>query len=54
MVFNEEGCAGSSNIVSVIEIVGDAPTVVIDGDLNLCDGAAIYHDSFRSRFMVLV
>jgi hypothetical protein len=41
MVFNEEGCAGSSNIVSVIEIVGDAPTVVIDGDLNLCDGAAI-------------
>ena len=41
MVFDADGCAGSSNIVSVIEIVGDAPTVAIDGDLNLCDGTAI-------------
>jgi len=41
MVFDSEGCAGSSNILSVVEIVGDNPSVVIDGALNLCDGSAI-------------
>jgi len=36
-----EGCGGISNVVSVIDITGDAPTIDIDGDLNLCDGGNI-------------
>ena len=36
-----EGCGGISNVVSVIDITGDAPTIEIDGDLNLCDGGDI-------------
>jgi len=41
VVTNLEGCGGVSNVVSVIEVIGDAPTIDIDGDLNLCDGGDI-------------
>ncbi|MFB1019947.1 MAG: hypothetical protein QMC37_06880, partial [Flavobacteriales bacterium] len=36
-----EGCAGSSNVLSVVEVVGEQPTIDISGSLNLCDGGAI-------------
>tara|TARA_B100000780_G_scaffold279115_1_gene255688 strand:- start:4056 stop:5432 length:1377 start_codon:yes stop_codon:yes gene_type:complete len=41
LVTDLDGCGGISNIVSVIEITGDAPSIDIDGDLNLCDGSDI-------------
>lgn len=41
LVYDAEGCAGSSNIVSVVEITGEAPAVEVDGDLNICDGTAV-------------
>lgn len=41
LVYDAEGCAGSSNVVSVVEYQGEAPTVAVDGDLNLCDGGAV-------------
>ena len=41
IVTDADGCGGISNVISVVEITGQAPTVVINGDLNLCDGGAI-------------
>ena len=41
LVTSSEGCAGSSNIISVVEILGQPPTIEIAGSLNLCDGGAI-------------
>ena len=41
LVTNLEGCAGSSNVLSVVEVIGDQPTIEISGSLNLCDGGAI-------------
>lgn len=41
VVTDAEGCGGISNVVSVLEIIGDAPTIEIDGDLNICDGSDI-------------
>ncbi len=37
-VFDENGCAGVSNTVSVVEVTGDAPTVSVSGALELCAG----------------
>jgi hypothetical protein len=41
LVTNAEGCAGSSNVLSVIEILGQEPTIEVAGSLNLCDGGTI-------------
>ncbi|HIO15556.1 MAG TPA: T9SS type A sorting domain-containing protein [Flavobacteriales bacterium] len=41
LITNADGCAGSSNVVSVLEITGENPTIEIDGNLNLCDGSDI-------------
>ena len=41
IVYNAEGCAGTSNIVSVTQYNGEIPTVEVDGDLNLCDGSEV-------------
>ena len=41
LVTNAEGCVGSSNILSVVEILGEEPTIEVDGSLNLCDGGTI-------------
>ena len=32
---------GSSNILSVIEVVGEQPTIEVEGSLNLCDGGTV-------------
>ena len=41
LVYDADGCAGSSNVVSVVEIVGQAPTVEVAGSLSLCDGNVV-------------
>ncbi|PCJ81503.1 MAG: hypothetical protein COA49_05260 [Bacteroidetes bacterium] len=41
LITTAEGCAGSSNVVSVVEISGETPTIEIDGNLNLCLGSEI-------------
>ncbi len=41
LIYDADGCAGSSNVVSVIEIVGDEPTVDVSGSLTLCDGNTV-------------
>ena len=41
LVMNSEGCAGSSNVISVVEVVGEQPTIEIEGSLNLCDGGTV-------------
>ena len=41
LVTSLEGCAGSSNVISVVEVIGEQPTIEISGSLNLCDGGAI-------------
>ena len=41
LVYDANGCAGFSNLVNVTEIVGNAPTVALDGDANLCDGSVL-------------
>ncbi len=38
---NLDGCVGSSNVISVVEISGQEPTVDVNGSLNLCDGGII-------------
>lgn len=41
IVYDAEGCAGTSNIVSVNQYNGEAPTIDVDGELNLCDGSEV-------------
>ena len=41
IVYDTEGCAGTSNIVSVNQYNGEAPTIDVDGELNLCDGSEV-------------
>ncbi len=41
LVYDDAGCAGFSNLVNITEIVGNAPTVDLDGDANLCDGSVL-------------
>jgi len=41
LVTDSEGCVGSSNILSVIEVVGEQPTIEVEGSLNLCDGGTV-------------
>jgi len=41
LVTDSAGCAGSSNVISVVEVIGQQPTIEIDGSLNLCDGGTI-------------
>ena len=40
-VYNADGCAGSSNVISVVEIQPDTPTIEVNGSLALCDGNTI-------------
>ena len=41
LVYDSEGCAGFSNVISVTEIMGNEPTIAMDGDANLCDGSVL-------------
>ena len=41
LVYDSEGCAGFSNLLTVTEIMGNAPTIAVDGDTNLCDGSTL-------------
>ena len=41
IVYDAEGCAGISNLVTLVEIVGNAPTIALDGDSDLCDGGTL-------------
>jgi hypothetical protein len=41
LVYDDAGCAGFSNLVTVTEIVGNVPTIAVDGDVNLCDGGML-------------
>jgi len=41
LVYDSEGCAGYSNIVTVTEIVGNSPTIELDGSTDLCDGSVL-------------
>lgn len=41
LAYDADGCAGSSNVVSVVEIEGQTPTIVVEGSLALCDGGVI-------------
>ncbi len=41
VVYDAEGCAGISNLVTLVEIVGNAPTISLDGESDLCDGSTL-------------
>ena len=41
LVYDTDGCAGSSNVVSILEVVGEEPTIDVVGSLSLCDGNTI-------------
>ena len=41
LVYDADGCAGSSNVVSFVEIGGEEPTVDVSGSLTLCDGNTV-------------
>ena len=41
IVYDADGCAGISNLVTLVEIVGNAPTIALDGDSDLCDGGTL-------------
>jgi hypothetical protein len=41
LVYDDAGCAGFSNLLTVTEIVGNVPTIDVDGDVNLCDGGML-------------
>ena len=41
LVYDGAGCAGFSNLLSVTEIVGNAPTIEVDGSTDLCDGSTL-------------
>ena len=41
LVYNSEGCAGFSNLLTVTEIVGNSPTIDLDGSTDLCDGSVL-------------
>ncbi|MGB2157823.1 MAG: FG-GAP-like repeat-containing protein [Flavobacteriales bacterium] len=41
LVYDDAGCAGFSNLLTVTEIVGNVPTIAVDGDVNLCDGGML-------------
>ncbi|MDA9756142.1 CRTAC1 family protein, partial [Flavobacteriales bacterium] len=41
IAYDAEGCAGISNLVTLQEIVGNAPTIALDGDSDLCEGGTL-------------
>jgi len=41
LAYDAEGCAGYSNLVSVMLIEGNVPTIALDGDSDLCDGSTL-------------
>ena len=41
VVYDADGCGGVSNLVTVSEIVGNTPTISLDGDNDVCDGTAL-------------
>ena len=41
IVYDAEGCAGISNLVTLVELVGNAPTIALDGDSDLCEGGTL-------------
>ena len=41
IAYDSEGCAGVSNLVTLQEIVGNAPTIALDGDSDLCEGGTL-------------
>ena len=41
LVYDEAGCAGFSNLLTITEIVGNAPTIAYDGSTDLCDGSVL-------------
>ena len=41
IVYDADGCGGISNVVTVNEVVGDAPTISLDGETDVCDGTTL-------------
>lgn len=41
LVYDEAGCAGFSNLLTIIEVVGNAPAIAFDGSTDLCDGSVL-------------
>lgn len=41
LVYDEEGCAGISNAISIEVYQPEVPTISIDGDLKLCEGESV-------------
>ena len=41
LVYDDAGCAGVSNLLTVSEIFGNAPTIDFDGSTDLCDGTVL-------------
>ena len=41
LVYDEEGCAGISNSISIEVYQPEVPTISIDGELKLCDGESV-------------
>ncbi len=41
LVYDADGCAGFSNLLTVVEILGNDPAIEVDGDVNLCDGGQL-------------
>lgn len=41
LVYDDAGCAGFSNTVSLVLIEGNAPSIALDGDSDLCDGSVL-------------
>lgn len=41
LVYDNEGCAGFSNLLTITEIQGNSPTIDLDGSTDLCDGSVL-------------
>ena len=41
LVYDEAGCAGFSNLLTIIEVAGNAPAIAFDGSTDLCDGSVL-------------
>ncbi len=49
LIYDADGCAGSSNVVSLVEIEGQDPTIELSGSLALCDGGVILMTSSNAE-----
>ena len=41
LVYDQDGCAGISNPISIEVYEPEVPTITVDGDLKLCDGESV-------------